>query len=58
MTDGIANSNTATVTITVDATLMAVNDFYFTYQDTALNEPAPGVMLNDMVGGATTVVSM
>jgi len=49
--DGTADSNTATVTISVGAAgntpPVAVNDSYTTSEDTALNVPAPGVLGND-----------
>jgi VCBS repeat-containing protein len=48
--DGQVNSNTATVTITVNAvndSPVAVNDAYSTDEDTALNISAPGVLSND-----------
>ncbi|WP_217697922.1 Ig-like domain-containing protein, partial [Sinomonas mesophila] len=48
--DGTADSNTATVTITVTAANdapTAVDDAYSTAEDTALVEPAPGVLGND-----------
>ena len=48
--DGIANSNVATVTITVNPVNdppVAVNDAYSTNEDTTLNIPAPGVLGND-----------
>jgi VCBS repeat-containing protein len=48
--DSQADSNTATVTITVNAVNnapAAVNDAYSTNEDTALNRAAPGVLSND-----------
>ena len=48
--DGTADSNTATVTITVDAVNdapVAVNDSYSTTEDTPLTVAAPGVLGND-----------
>ena len=48
--DGVANSNVATVTITVNPindAPVAVNDAYSTNEDTTLNIPAPGVLGND-----------
>ena len=45
--DGQANSNTATVTITINAVNdppVAVNDAYSTNEDTVLNVAAPGVL--------------
>jgi VCBS repeat-containing protein len=49
-TDGTANSNTVTVSLTVkpvnDAPT-ATGDSYTTNEDTALNTPAPGVLGND-----------
>jgi VCBS repeat-containing protein len=48
--DGQANSNVATVTITVNAVNnppVAVKDAYSTNEDTALNIAAPGVLGND-----------
>jgi len=48
--DGTANSNIATVTITVNAVNdapVAVPDSYSTDMDVALNVPAPGVLEND-----------
>ena len=48
--DGQANSNTATVTITINAVNdapVAVNDAYSTNKDIALNVTAPGVLGND-----------
>jgi VCBS repeat-containing protein len=48
--DGTANSNTATVTITINSVNnapVAVNDAYTTPEDTVLNVTAPGVLNND-----------
>jgi VCBS repeat-containing protein len=48
--DGQADSNVATVTITVNAindAPVAVDDAYTTDEDTTLNVPAPGVLSND-----------
>jgi VCBS repeat-containing protein len=48
--DGAAQSNIATVTITVSAVNdppVARNDSYFTNEDTALTVPPPGVLVND-----------
>ena len=46
--DGTADSNSATVTITVDAAPVAVNDSYDATEDTALSVPAgTGVLAND-----------
>jgi trimeric autotransporter adhesin len=48
--DGIANSNNATVTITitpVNDPPVAGNDAYNTNEDTPLTVPAPGVLTND-----------
>ena len=48
--DGLANSNLATVTITVtpvNNAPVAENDSYSTAEDTALNIAAPGVLEND-----------
>jgi VCBS repeat-containing protein len=48
--DGTAQSNPATVTITVTASSdapVATNDIYSTNEDTPLNVPAPGVVAND-----------
>ena len=48
--DGTANSNTATVSITVNAVNnapVAANDSYSTNEDTALTVAAPGVLAND-----------
>ncbi len=48
--DGWANSNTATVTITINPTEdtpVAVNDSYSANHDTTLNIAAPGVLSND-----------
>jgi VCBS repeat-containing protein len=48
--DGTAQSNTATVTITVNASSdapVATNDAYTTNEDTPLEVPAPGVLAND-----------
>jgi len=48
--DGLADSNTATVAITVTAvndTPVAVDDFYTTDEDTILTIAAPGVLAND-----------
>jgi VCBS repeat-containing protein len=48
--DGTAQSNTATVTITVNAVNgapVATNDAYTTNEDTPLEVPAPGVLAND-----------
>ncbi len=49
-TDGIANSNLATVTITVNAVNdapVANDDFYSGVEDTVLTVPARGVLAND-----------
>ena len=48
--DGTANSNTATVSITVNPVNdppVAVNDSYSTNEDTTLSVTAPGVLAND-----------
>jgi VCBS repeat-containing protein len=48
--DGLADSNTATVSITVNAVNdppVAVGDSYSTEEDQALNVSAPGVLAND-----------
>src|SRR5207249_7567276 len=48
--DGTANSNEATVSITVNPVNdapVAVNDAYSTNEDTALTVAAPGVLAND-----------
>ncbi|MBW3563578.1 MAG: tandem-95 repeat protein [Acidobacteria bacterium] len=48
--DGAASSNTATVTLTVNAANdppVAANDAYSTSEDTVLTVPAPGVLSND-----------
>jgi VCBS repeat-containing protein len=48
--DGTSDSNTATVTITVNAVNdppSAVDDSYATNEDTPLNVSAPGVLVND-----------
>ena len=48
--DGAANSNTATVSITVNPmndAPVAVNDSYTTNEDTPLTIPAPGILVND-----------
>ncbi len=48
--DGVVDSNSATVTITINAVNhapMVVNDSYVTPLDTALNVAAPGVLGND-----------
>lgn len=48
--DGQADSNVVTVTITVNPVNdppTAVNDAYSMNEDTALNQPAPGVLAND-----------
>src|SRR5262249_20296085 len=48
--DGNANSNTATVSITVNPVNdapVAVNDAYSTNEDTPLSVAAPGVLAND-----------
>ncbi len=50
VSDGIANSNTATVTIVIDAVNdapIAVNDAYTTAKDTSLTISASGVLSND-----------
>ncbi|HEY3322176.1 MAG TPA: Ig-like domain-containing protein [Planctomycetota bacterium] len=50
-------SSTATVSITVNLTPpLAVDDAYSVVQGTVLNVPAPGILANDSLGGATTVV--
>ena len=59
--DGTANSNIATVTITVNAVNdapAAVNDAYATNEDTQLTVSAPGVLANDSdtEGSALTAV--
>ena len=46
--DGIDESASALVTIDVmNATPVAIDDFFWTMQDTPLNQPAPGVLDND-----------
>ena len=48
--DGAADSNVATVTLTINAVNdapVAANDSYSTNEDTALTVPAPGVLGND-----------
>jgi hypothetical protein len=54
--DGLTNSNIATVTITVNAPPVAVDDNYSTNKNTQLNVPAPGVLGNDTDEGAITAV--
>ncbi len=49
--EGLQDSNTATITITVTSVNyppMAVDDYYETEMDTPLDVPAPGVLENDM----------
>src|SRR6185369_7297350 len=48
--DGQADSGIATVTITITSVNdapVAVDDSYTTAEDTTLNVPAPGVLIND-----------
>jgi VCBS repeat-containing protein len=45
--DGLADSDAATVTITVDTPPVASNDGYRTAEDTPLTVAAPGVLAND-----------
>ena len=45
--DGLADSDAATVTITVDTPPVAGDDGYGTAEDTPLRVPAPGVLAND-----------
>src|SRR6185369_5333507 len=59
--DGVADSGTATVSITVTSANdapVAVNDSYTTAEDTTLNIAAPGVLANDtdVDGDALTAV--
>jgi VCBS repeat-containing protein len=58
--DGQANSNTATVTITINVVNdapVAVNDVYATDQDTNLNVAAPGVLSNDTDADGDTLIA-
>jgi autotransporter-associated beta strand protein len=55
-TDGLANSNTATVTITVNPLPAAVNHSYVTDQGLALSVVAPGVLLGDTGGSSLAAV--
>ncbi len=52
--DGEAESNTATVTITVQDRPVAVDDSYSTLEDTPLQVAAPGVLGNDSGEGVLT----
>ena len=45
--DGAANSNTATVSLTVNAAPVAVNDAYSVHQNAPRTVAAPGVLTND-----------
>ncbi|MFA5309024.1 MAG: Ig-like domain-containing protein, partial [Dehalococcoidales bacterium] len=60
--DGTVNSNTATVTITINAPAntapVAVNDTYNTNKDTALIVPAPGVLANDTDANGDTLTTV
>jgi hypothetical protein len=58
--DGTADSNIATVTITVNAPYtppVANNDNYNTPENTQLNIPAPGVLVNDTRAAGTTITA-
>ncbi len=58
--DGAANSNIATVTITVVSVNdlpIAVNDSYVTDEETSLNVVAPGVLANDTDGDGDLLVA-
>ncbi len=59
--DGKADSNVATVAITVTSANMApmaVNNTYATDMDSILNVPAPGVLDNDMVADGDTLTAI
>ncbi len=59
--DGTQNSNTATVTITINGgntPPVAVNDSYSTSEDTNLNVAAPGVLNNDTDADEDTLTAV
>ncbi len=56
--NGAANSNIATVTITVSAVPVAVNDSYTTIQGQALTVAAPGVLSNDSSPGGLPLTAI
>ena len=59
--DGTADSNTATVTITITAVNdapVAVNDAYTTSEDTPLSVAAPGVLSNDTDVDSSTLTAV
>ena len=60
VSDGIANSNTVTVTLSITAindAPVAVADAYTTSEDTALNVAASGVLANDTDGEGQTLTA-
>jgi len=57
--DGIADSNTATVSISVyNNTPVANSDYYSTKHDVTLNVPAPGLKTNDYDGDSDPLEAM
>jgi autotransporter-associated beta strand protein len=54
--DGVANSNTATVSITVDPLPVATNESYVTDQGMVLSVAAPGVLVDATAGSPLTAV--